>query len=81
MYIHLGGDKVIRSRELIAIFDLTNGKSANLSNSDFGNAHLFNQAEKIGDEEPKSLVVTDSRVYFSPVSASTLKRRSVHFSS
>jgi len=31
--------------------------------------------EAIGDEEPKSIVVTTDKVYYSPVSSSTLKRR------
>lgn len=79
MYIHLGGDKVIRSRELIAIFDISN--EAKLPKSFLVDANLEKLAEKIGDEEPKSLVVTESRLYYSPISSSTLKRRSTHFSS
>jgi len=31
--------------------------------------------ETIGDEEPKSIVVTTDKVYYSPVSSATLKRR------
>jgi len=31
--------------------------------------------ETIGDEQPKSIVVTTDKVYYSPVSSSTLKRR------
>ena len=31
--------------------------------------------ETIGDEQPKSIVVTTNKVYYSPVSSSTLKRR------
>lgn len=81
MYVHLGGDKVIRTRELIAIFDISNKKSAKLPKSHLIDPNLEKQVERIGEEEPKSLVVTESRLYYSPISSSTLKRRSTHFSS
>jgi len=33
------------------------------------------EVETIGDEEPKSIVVTEEKVYYSPISSSTLKKR------
>ena len=82
MYIHLGGEKIIRSRELIAIFDIASDKpSKQLPKSFFTHAEQEKIVEKIGEEEPKSLVVTESKIYYSPISSSTLKKRSKFFSS
>lgn len=77
MYIHLGGEKIIRSRELIAIFDISNDKpSKSMPISFFTHDEQERIVEKIGEEEPKSLVVTENKLYYSPISSSTLKRRS-----
>ena len=35
--------------------------------------------EMIGEEDPKSIVVTKSIVYYSPISSATLKKRANHF--
>lgn len=81
MYIHLGGEKIIRSRELIAIFDIASDKPSKLPKSFFTHAEQEKTVEKIGDEDPKSLVVTETKLYYSPISSSTLKKRAKHFSS
>ncbi|GAB2717243.1 extracellular matrix regulator RemB [Paenibacillus thermoaerophilus] len=75
MFIHLGGEKVIRSSELIGIFDLSIERSSKISKHFVQQASLENRIEIIGEEESKSLVVTRSRVYYSPISSSTLKKR------
>src|SRR5690554_2884785 len=78
MYIHLGGDKVIRSRELIAIFDISNEKPSDIPRSLLTHDNQEKKVEHIGDEDPKSLVVTESRLYYSPISSFTLKKRSAN---
>ena len=35
--------------------------------------------EQIGEEERKSIVVTKNKIYYSPISSSTLKKRAHHF--
>lgn len=79
MFIHLGGDKVIRSRELIAIFDISNDKPSQLPRTLLTHANQEKKVEQIGEEAPKSLVVTETRLYYSPISSSTLKKRSKNF--
>ncbi|CAH0121884.1 extracellular matrix regulator RemB [Paenibacillus sp. CECT 9249] len=79
MYIHLGGEKVIRSSELIAIFDITIEKSSKLTKQYLAHAHQHKHAEMIGEEEAKSIVVTKSKVYYSPISSTTLKKRANSF--
>ena len=79
MYIHLGGEKIIRSTELVAIFDVSIEKSSRISKQ-FVNAARENKVvETIGEEEAKSIVVTKSVVYYSPISSATLKKRSKSF--
>lgn len=75
MFIHLGGEKIIRASELIAIFDLSIEKSSKISKSFVQNAQKERNFEVIGEEECKSLVVTKTKVYYSPISSTTLKKR------
>jgi hypothetical protein len=75
MFIHLGGDKIIRASELIAIFDLSIENSSKISKSFIQHAHKERNVEMIGEEGAKSLVVTKSKLYYSPISSSTLKKR------
>ncbi|MCM3747960.1 DUF370 domain-containing protein [Paenibacillus pasadenensis] len=79
MYIHLGGEKIIRSSELVAIFDISIEQSSKLSKQFVAGAKKRKDVELIGEEEPKSIVVTKSRVYYSPISSSTLKKRGHNF--
>lgn len=75
MFIHLGGEKIIRSSELIAIFDVTIEESSKASKLFLEHARNENRMEAIGEEEPKSLVVTTEKIYYSPISSATLKKR------
>lgn len=79
MYIHLGGEKIIRSSELIAIFDLSIERNSKISKQYVDEAGKQKRIEAIGEEEPKSLVVTLNKIYYSPISPSTLKKRANHF--
>lgn len=75
MYIHLGGEKVIRTSELIAIFDLSIEKSSKISRQFIQKADKDKRIVWIGEEESKTLVVTATKVYYSPISSATLKKR------
>jgi hypothetical protein len=75
MFIHLGGEKIIRATELIAIFDLSMEKTSKISKQFISNAEKEKKIETIGEEDSKSLVVTINKVYYSPISSSTLKKR------
>lgn len=75
MFIHLGGEKIIRASELIAIFDLSIEKSSKISKQFIQHASKEKKVEIIGDEECKTLVVTANKVYYSPISSATLKKR------
>jgi len=75
MYIHIGGDRMIRSAELIAIFDISIEQSSKISSQYMQYAKEHNRVETAGEEEVKSIVVTKDQIFYSPISSSTLKKR------
>jgi extracellular matrix regulatory protein B len=75
MFIHLGGEKIVRASELIAIFDLSIEQSSKISKQFITQATKDKRIEVISEEESKSLVVTEHKVYYSPISSTTLKKR------
>jgi hypothetical protein len=75
MYIHLGGEKIILSSELVAIFDISIEKSSKISKQFVSHAIQEKNVIRIGEEEAKSIVVTQNTVYYSPISSSTLKKK------
>jgi len=75
MYIHLGGEKVILSSELVAIFDISIEKSSKISKQFVSHAIQEKNVVRIGEEEAKSIVITKNTVYYSPISSSTLKKK------
>lgn len=80
MYIHLGGEKIISSKELIAIFDISNERPSADPKTFLTHDNQERMVEKIGDEDAKSLVITESKLYYSPISTTTLKKRAASFS-
>lgn len=76
MFIHLGGDVTILTRELIAIVD-----SRSVSATEMEPAFFLERARadgtlvEIDADERKSYVITDTAIYVSPISSATLKRR------
>ncbi|MFC5711652.1 extracellular matrix regulator RemB [Thalassorhabdus alkalitolerans] len=74
MFIHLGGDTVIRAKDVVAILDYETNKSSAISQQ-FLNAKDKKDIIEISADLQKSIVVTDDILYFSPISSLTLKRR------
>lgn len=75
MYIHLGGEKVILSSELVAIFDISIEQSSKISKQFISHAFEEKNVVRIGEEEAKSIVVTQNEIYYSPISSATLKKK------
>lgn len=77
MFLHLGGDILINQERIIAILDLetamTNSTSENFLNQIKKKKKLNYISEK-GKE--KSLVITSEGNFFSPISSTTLLKRS-----
>jgi len=74
MFIHIGGAQIVFYSDLIGIFNydiLENNVNRNLTDS-----FLTKMVPvKSSSDRPKSLVVTNERVYTSPISPLTLSRR------
>ena len=75
VYVHLGGEKIIRASQIVAILDVSIEESSNVSREFVEEAQKNRKVETIGDEAPKSIVVTDERLYYSPISTATLMKR------
>lgn len=74
MYIHLGEEVVIRTKELIAILDRELAEHSD-SFTEFLNTGGRN-VNNLSKGPYKSIVITDTAVYLSPIASATLKRRS-----
>ncbi|MCL6563152.1 MAG: DUF370 domain-containing protein [Firmicutes bacterium] len=74
MYLHIGHDQTIHHRQIVAIVDRELLTRSPETRQWFNRLRGLNQI--YGDErEAKSLVIVDSGVYCSPISALTLLRR------
>lgn len=79
MYISIGGDMMVRDRDIIGVFDLDatadSEKTMAYLQSAERNGALLNIAEDI----PKSFLVTEEygmeKVYFTQLNAATLEKR------
>ncbi|HLQ73875.1 MAG TPA: extracellular matrix/biofilm biosynthesis regulator RemA family protein [Bacillota bacterium] len=75
MFIHIGNDNVIRSREIIAIVEYEVITSSSIMEE------MIEQGRKrktvLGPmDDAKSVVITNPMIYFSSLSVYTLKKRS-----
>ncbi|QQE78959.1 extracellular matrix regulator RemB [Alicyclobacillus sp. SO9] len=74
MFIHIGGDTMVRLEDIIGIFDLS-AKDSPDTNSYLELAKRANSAKIIDVGELKSFVVTNKALYYSPISSLTLRKR------
>ena len=78
MYLHLGQDTMINTKEVIGIFDLDTSTLSKKSRDFLAKAEKEGRVVNTSMELPKSFVVTDQKngvVYISQLSAPTLKKR------
>ncbi len=80
MFIHLGGDVVVSKEEVLAIVNTQLMKKAEV------NREFMELAENDGFITPiteksnaKSIIITTKRIYLSPISSMTLKKRADDF--
>lgn len=75
MFLYLGGDITVKSKEVIGIFDIEEC-SVSRTTAEFLN---FSQKKgkivNVSDEMPKSFIVTDNKTYISNVSNRTIALR------
>ncbi|WP_128895609.1 extracellular matrix regulator RemB [Longirhabdus pacifica] len=77
MHIHIGGDRVIYTNELIAILDSSVVPYIQEKDNHTSQTSSDNKSNivYITKENPKSIVITVKEIYYSPISSSTLKKR------
>lgn len=77
LFIHLGGDIIIRSKNIIMVLNCESVEFSPMSQ------HFLKAEEKrkkknvISPDFIKSIVVTDDEIYYSPVSSLTINRRTL----
>ncbi|MDF2857666.1 MAG: hypothetical protein K0Q87_3517 [Neobacillus sp.] len=74
MYIHIGEDLNIRSKDLIAILDKECVNSSELVEEFL--KHHEERLINLSKNPFKSVVITYDKVFLSPIASGTLKRRS-----
>lgn len=75
MFVHIGGTTVIQAKEIIAIFSIDIQTTSPVTNEFLNRAKKDGQVDIIDTDETKSVVITENRVYYSPISSLTLRRR------
>jgi hypothetical protein len=67
MFLHLGGNKVIRTKDVVAIISVEKTTT--------GIKSFPKVIRETTDEGMKSMIFTDKKIYLSPISSATLKKR------
>lgn len=80
MYLHLGQDTVVRTRDIIGIFDMDNATVSAASKRYLSMAQKQGRVVNVTEELPKTFVVCSDpegniTVYISQISSTTLKKR------
>lgn len=80
MYLHLGQDTIIHTKDLIGIFDLDNSTISHHTRYYLACAEKAKRVVNVSTELPKSFVVCSGEdhkitVYLSQISPSTLRKR------
>jgi len=79
MYLYLGQETVINTRDIVGIFDLENTSTSRVTKAYLSAVQKKSQVVAVSNELPKSFVVCEHRgiikVYLSQISPSTLKKR------
>ena len=76
MYLHIGNNKNLRTRDMIGIFDLDTASVSATTKGFLRKMEKEGRVESAGNEIPKSFILTgDGRVHFSQISTMALQGR------
>ena len=76
MYIHLGENTVITDKNIIGIFDMDTSTVNKATRDYLSKAEKDGRVEYVNYDLPKSFIVTDTKIYVSPINTATLNKRS-----
>lgn len=75
MYLYLGGDTVINTRDILGIFDMDTSTVNKASRDYLSNAEKNNNVIYVNYELPKSFIVCNKKIYICPLNTTTLLKR------
>lgn len=79
MFLHLGENVVVPIKDVIGIFDIETTMYSSDTIQFLRMAEEDGFVERVTDEQPKSFVIAEvnkmSKIYLSPISSSTLTKR------
>ncbi len=79
MYLHIGGDVIIRTQDVVAVCDLDNTTSSRSTRDFLARAEKAGEVVTAGDDLPKSFIICEEngkrRVYLSQLAPATLAKR------
>jgi hypothetical protein len=75
MFLHLGGDSSTKLTNIIAIINSENALGASANREFLKTAEEEGFIQGIDQNNVKSIIITDKKVYLSPISSHTLKKR------
>lgn len=75
MYLHIGENTVIRDRDIIGIFDMDTSTVNKATRDYLKKAEQEKRVVYVNYDLPKCFVVTDKKVFISPINTSTLSKR------
>jgi hypothetical protein len=79
MYLHVGQECIVHTRDVLGIFDLDTSTLSKHTRDYLAQAEKEGRVVNVTEDLPKSFIVTTGRapkVYISQISAATLKKRS-----
>ena len=82
MYLHIGQETVVRTDEIVGIFDMENTTISKATRTFLSDAEKQHRVITVCDDLPRSFVVCrdqtgNETVYISQISCATLKKRSI----
>ena len=75
MYLHIGEDTIIRDREIIGIFDMDTSTVNKATRDYLKKAEQEKRVVYVNYDLPKCFVVTNKKIYISPINTATLNKR------
>ncbi|MCX7715067.1 MAG: DUF370 domain-containing protein [Clostridia bacterium] len=79
MFLHLGRDVLVNTKNVVAIFDMDNTTISKASRKFLSEAQQNGAVVNVSDELPKTYIVTNTnnttKVYISSISSATLLKR------
>lgn len=75
MYLHIGEEVVVNSRNIIGIFDMDTSTVNKATRDYLSKAEKEKNIVYVSYDLPKSFIVTEEKIYVSPLNTSTLLKR------